>query len=130
MPLQAKAVLPGGCTKGELTQPGQLQSRDLGQWLRQRYVQKMAFLSPEYQASLYPVHTMSKPCNRHGMPEILRSDPLPCAYPLPWPACNTFGCAGRPGVKYVGMQYLIAHLADSRCRRRQWTDGAYAAAGI
>ena len=63
MPLQAISVLPGGCTKGELTRPGQLQSRDLGQWLRQRYVQKMAFLSPEYQVSLYPVHTMSKPRN-------------------------------------------------------------------
>ena len=29
--------------------PGQLQSRDLGKWLRQRYVKELAYLSPEYQ---------------------------------------------------------------------------------
>ena len=49
MPAQARSVLPGGCTKGELTVPGQLQSRDLGKWLRQRYVKELAYLSPEYQ---------------------------------------------------------------------------------
>ena len=49
MPAQAQSVLPGGCTKGELTVPGQLQSRDLGKWLRQRYVKELAYLSPEYQ---------------------------------------------------------------------------------
>ena len=48
--MQAKSVLPGGCTKGELTQPGQLQSRELGQQLRQRYIQELQFLSPQYQA--------------------------------------------------------------------------------
>ena len=49
MPSQARSVLPGGCTKGELTVPGQLQSRDLGKWLRQRYVKELAYLSPQYQ---------------------------------------------------------------------------------
>ena len=49
MPAQARSVLPGGCTKGELTVPGQLQSRDLGKWLRQRYVKELAYLSPQYQ---------------------------------------------------------------------------------
>ena len=48
--MQAKSVLPGGCTKGELTVPGQLQSRELGQYLRQRYIQDLQFLSPQYQA--------------------------------------------------------------------------------
>ena len=52
--MQARSVLPGGCTKGELTRPGQLQSRELGQWLRQRYVQKLQFLSPQYQACPIP----------------------------------------------------------------------------
>ena len=46
---QAQAVLPGGCTKGELTVPGQLQSRDLGKWLRQRYVTELEYLDPQYQ---------------------------------------------------------------------------------
>lgn len=47
--MQAKSELPGGCTKGELTRPGQLQSRDLGQQLRQRYIQELRFLSPQFQ---------------------------------------------------------------------------------
>ena len=47
--MQAESVLPGGCTKGELTRPGQLQSRELGQQLRQRYIQELQFISPQYQ---------------------------------------------------------------------------------
>lgn len=34
----------GVCHKGQLTRYGQLQARDLGQWLRERYVQRLGFL--------------------------------------------------------------------------------------
>jgi hypothetical protein len=39
-------VLPGGCTKGELTLLGQRQAIDTGAWLRQRYVDQLSFLPP------------------------------------------------------------------------------------
>ena len=42
-------MLPGGCTKGELTRPGQQQAYDLGAWLRQRYVDQLGFLPPAYE---------------------------------------------------------------------------------
>ena len=42
-------VWPGGCSKGELTTGGQLQARDLGAWLRQRYVEQAKILPSEYQ---------------------------------------------------------------------------------
>ncbi|KAG2424099.1 hypothetical protein HXX76_014774 [Chlamydomonas incerta] len=35
---QRSVQFPGGCRKGELTRVGQAQARDLGAWLRQRYV--------------------------------------------------------------------------------------------
>lgn len=130
MLLQAQSVLPGGCTKGELTRPGQLQSRDLGQWLRQRYVQKMAFLSPEYQASLYPVHTMSKPCNGHGMLEILRSDPLQCPYPSPWPACNTLDVQACQESSTWACNTQLRTLQTAGAGVGSGQTGAYAAAGI
>ncbi len=41
--------MPGGCTKGELTKPGQRQARELGSWLRQRYIDKFGFLPPDYR---------------------------------------------------------------------------------
>ena len=43
---QAARVLPGGCTKGELTLLGQRQAIDTGAWLRQRYVDQLSFLPP------------------------------------------------------------------------------------
>ena len=46
--------LPGGCSMGELTLAGQQQARDLGGWLRQRYVQQLGFLPPQLQASCLP----------------------------------------------------------------------------
>ncbi|KAK9824986.1 hypothetical protein WJX81_003696 [Elliptochloris bilobata] len=46
---QANTVLPGGCTSGELTLSGQAQARELGAWLRHRYVDSAGFLPPDYQ---------------------------------------------------------------------------------
>lgn len=43
-------MLPGGCTKGELTLVGQQQALDLGAWLRRRYVQQLCFLPPRSAA--------------------------------------------------------------------------------
>lgn len=48
--LQAARVLPGGCTKGELTLLGQRQAIDTGAWLRQRYVDQLSFLPPTASA--------------------------------------------------------------------------------
>ena len=42
-------MLPGGCTRGELTLSGQSQARELGAWLRQRYVDGAGFLLPDYE---------------------------------------------------------------------------------
>lgn len=39
----------GGCHKGELTRLGQNQARELGDWLRQRYVYRMQFLPEKYE---------------------------------------------------------------------------------
>ena len=44
MQWQAAKVLPGGCTKGELTLVGQQQALELGQFLRRRYVDQLGFL--------------------------------------------------------------------------------------
>ncbi len=41
---------PGGCSKGELTLEGQRQARDLGQYLRWRYVMvNEGFLPDKFQ---------------------------------------------------------------------------------
>ena len=47
--MQAATLLPGGCTKGELTKPGQQQALDLGAWLRQRYVEQLRFMPAQYE---------------------------------------------------------------------------------
>lgn len=44
---QAATVLPGGCSKGELTLQGQQQALSLGAWLRNRYVKELGFLLPD-----------------------------------------------------------------------------------
>ncbi len=49
---QAATVLPGGCTRGELTLSGQRQARELGAWLRHRYVDSTGFLPADYQVRL------------------------------------------------------------------------------
>ncbi|DBB06874.1 TPA: hypothetical protein ACH3X3_009533 [Trebouxia sp. C0006] len=46
---QRNIKLPGGCHKGELTKLGQQQARDVGEWLRQRYVQDLSFLPAQYE---------------------------------------------------------------------------------
>ena len=51
--VQVNTVWPGGCKKGELTWVGQQQSRELGKWLRQRYVQQIPFLPDDYRASFH-----------------------------------------------------------------------------
>lgn len=55
---QARTLLPGGCTKGELTKPGQQQARELGRWLRQTYIDQYGFLPPDYRVR-------SLPCKLH-----------------------------------------------------------------
>lgn len=45
--MQADTVLPGGCSKGELTLQGQQQALSLGVWLRNRYVKDLGFLSSD-----------------------------------------------------------------------------------
>ena len=47
--MQRNIKLPGGCHKGELTKLGQQQARDVGEWLRQRYVQDLSFLPAQYE---------------------------------------------------------------------------------
>ena len=45
---------------GELTLIGQQQARDLGAWLRQRYVDQLSFLPPDMQVgklTSHPQHT-------------------------------------------------------------------------
>jgi len=48
---QVSTIWPGGCKKGELTLEGQQQARDLGDWLRQRYVHHLSFLPHAYSVS-------------------------------------------------------------------------------
>lgn len=50
-PLQLGITWPGGCKKGELTYGGQEQARNLGQWLRHRYVEQLSFLPEGYRVS-------------------------------------------------------------------------------
>eukprot|EP00879_Flechtneria_rotunda_P022167 GHRR01023390.1.p1 GENE.GHRR01023390.1~~GHRR01023390.1.p1 ORF type:complete len:166 (+),score=43.24 GHRR01023390.1:140-637(+) len=45
---QMSTVLPGGCSKGQLTQVGQLQALELGYWLRQQYIDTHSFLPASY----------------------------------------------------------------------------------
>ena len=52
--MQLSITWPGGCKKGELTVGGQEQARNLGQWLRGRYVDHLAFLPEGYTVSLEP----------------------------------------------------------------------------
>ena len=47
--LQRNIILPGGCHKGELTKLGQQQAREVGEWLRQRYVDQLGFLPAQYE---------------------------------------------------------------------------------
>ena len=54
---QAKTVLPGGCTRGELTMSGQSQARALGAWLRRRYVDGAGFLPPDYEDGVVAART-------------------------------------------------------------------------
>lgn len=53
---QRNIKLPGGCHKGELTKLGQEQARDVGDWLRQRYVQDLSFLPAQYEVGCIAVY--------------------------------------------------------------------------
>lgn len=50
--LQRNIILPGGCHKGELTKVGQQQAREVGEWLRQRYVDDLGFLPAQYEVQM------------------------------------------------------------------------------
>eukprot|EP00983_Pelagomonas_calceolata_P042126 1138356-Pelagomonas_calceolata.AAC.1 len=43
-------LLPGGCRQGELTKNGYVMAKDLGQWLRTRFIGELGFLSPDFKA--------------------------------------------------------------------------------
>ena len=49
--MQMETILPGGCSKGELTWHGQAQSRNLGKWLRDRYVEDLSLIPSTFQVS-------------------------------------------------------------------------------
>ncbi len=49
---QVSHVYPGGCHMGQLTRQGQLQARDLGEWLRERYVNRYQLLPPTHQVRM------------------------------------------------------------------------------
>ena len=49
--MQMDTILPGGCSKGELTRHGQMQSRNLGKWLRDRYVSDLGLIPETFQVS-------------------------------------------------------------------------------
>lgn len=50
--LQRSIKLPGGCHKGELTKLGQQQAREVGNWLRDRYIHQLGFLPSQYKVPL------------------------------------------------------------------------------
>ena len=50
--LQRNIKLPGGCHKGELTKVGQQQAREVGDWLRGRYIHQLNFLPNQYKVPL------------------------------------------------------------------------------
>lgn len=45
---QIATKFDGGCHKGELTRLGQIQARELGDWLRRRYISRLRFMPTEY----------------------------------------------------------------------------------
>jgi len=59
-------VLPGGCTRGELTLSGQRQARELGAWLRQRYVDSTGFLPADYQVRTGRWHSVAGEVGARG----------------------------------------------------------------
>ena len=56
-----ETILPGGCSKGELTWHGQAQSRNLGTWLRDRYVEDFGFLPNDFQVRIILANVLHEP---------------------------------------------------------------------
>ena len=56
---QRKVLFPGGCHKGQLTSVGWMQARNLGSWLRERYVQRgpYSLVPGTFDADLVRVRT-------------------------------------------------------------------------
>mmetsp|Transcript_8637 Transcript_8637/g.23221 ORF Transcript_8637/g.23221 Transcript_8637/m.23221 type:complete len:542 (-) Transcript_8637:424-2049(-) len=50
-------LLPGGCRQGELTKNGYVMAKDLGQWLRTRFIGELGFLSPDFKAEEVSLRT-------------------------------------------------------------------------
>lgn len=50
--VQRNIKLPGGCHKGELTKLGQVQAREVGEWLRRRYVDQLGFLPAQFEVRM------------------------------------------------------------------------------
>lgn len=105
---QVSTKLPGGCSKGELTVQGQKQAFEFGQQLRQRYVDTMQFLPPQYQEGVLKARSTNfsrTVATTRGVLTGLYPDPAPGAPPVTvstsavvdevlypdWSNCQKFG---------------------------------------
>ena len=86
--LPGRNVLPGNCMRGQLTSIGAAQHQALGASLRARYVDKLGFLSPQYEASEVYVRATDVP--RTQQSAQVRPPPPPPARP------RSRGDAGAP----------------------------------
>ncbi len=70
-------MLPGGCTRGELTLQGQQQALDLGAWLRRRYIDELGLLPsaapPSAVAGVHPLNSSDAtfPCVSPAPPLLM-----------------------------------------------------------
>jgi hypothetical protein len=80
---QMSTVLPGGCSKGELTKVGQLQALELGYWLRQQYIDSLGYLPASYSPGVLAARTTNFSRTRATLAGVLTglypgvADPIP-----------------------------------------------------
>jgi len=68
---QTVTALEGGCHMGQLTEKGQRQAKDLGTWLRSRYVDTLGLLPPTYQDGLVAARTTNYQRTRGTLAGVL-----------------------------------------------------------